>query len=1364
VAVALVGRSNIATATTGTLTASTTARSGTIPRTALHLLVVVVNAICSTSVTAITQSGGSDWTKVAGEASSTITRTAVFWKVALGSDAAPAFTSTRTGSYPSMQCVLYELSGTDLVAPVITYGIANAAGAIATLNTLANVPNGNCYALGGHAVYTGSNATDAWTKAANWTADTTDAATARFHHSWDILAAPTSGAVLSFLGTWATAGTAQTGMEVVIADPYNAKTTPAKLDSPVAFPVPVVRQDARATPAVLDCHAAFPAATAHVDATASPAVLSAPCSFPQPTVTTPTAAGPAIAEWVPRSTDQGNPVRFTFSQPPAEGDVLVAFIGVNYTQTATPWTGAGTWERLFRATDSAVVDGIECWAYTAQAGDTATTVWDFTVPASWRGGVAYRLTGVTLAGVQYAAAGGNGLSPVPTPPVTPALLRMLALAAYTGDNASRTVTSMGAGWQADKATEGGGYVGTYSGHRTSLTADLATAISASFTMDANPGNDAAGIVLFAPVVGAYDDEVAADSPTAYWKLDDANGASTVADSAGSYPGTPSGVTLGVADAPAGMGGTCAAFTANSNVINATGLNPSWPGLTAECWINFNGTGPVNWPIAMSTCPDNADPSNGWILWSRQLANNGCVLAASTAGTSGSEVFTTTPGPVMPVTGWHHLVGTYDGSYLRLYLDGVLYGSPVALTGSITPSPADRQNRCVVLGQGQNTPYDSALQFLGRMRGAAVYDHALAADRIATHYNAGVTASGGGADATATPAVLAAPASFPAPAAHASSTATPAVLACPAAFPAPTARAGITASPAVLAAPCSFPAPAASSSSTASPAKLAAPCSFPQPAVTTAQDATASPAVLAAPASFPAPAVSASSTASPAVLAVPCVFPAPAASAGTRATPAVLSAPVAFPAPLVHQDAWPSPAVLAAPASVPLPTVTAGGSATASPLVLACPVSFGTPLVRQDQLASPAVLAAPASLPAAAAHASSTASPAALAAPAAFPAPAVSTGMRASPAALAAPASFPAPAAHSGAQASPATLAAPCSFPAPTVRQDTAAAPSSLAAPAWTGLPVVTAGGGATVTASTLSCPVSFGLPVVRQDALAAPATLAAPASLPAATARAGVTASPLVLTTLASFPPPVVRQDARPAPAVLAAPVTFPVVIASASATASPSRLAVPVAFGAPVLSAGQTAFPAVLLAPSSFPPPWVTSGSQYVTGTVTWALHTAPRRWKTEAAPRRWSAMGVPRRWRAIAAARRWAPHAAPLRWRIIMDVFEPIWHGSLECVNVRWTAELDGTTIDPTQGAPPATVRMAFPVSSGDPDNPAQPVTWYDGTWLAGGTGKGFIAQCLVGPSGATQLAAGSYDVWCEVQGAPEAPRRFAGVQRVL
>jgi hypothetical protein len=129
-----------------------------------------------------------------------------------------------------------------------------------------------------------------------------------------------------------------------------------------------------------------------------------------------------------------------------------------------------------------------------------------------------------------------------------------------------------------------------------------------------------------------------------------------------------------------------------------------------------------------------------------------------------------------------------------------------------------------------------------------------------------------------------------------------------------------------------------------------------------------------------------------------------------------------------------------------------------------------------------------------------------------------------------------------------------------------------------------------------------------------------------------------------------------------------------------------------------------------------------------------------------------------------RWRAEPAQKRWRAVLSSFAPIASVSLEYVNIQWTSELCGTVIDPTGVAAGSTllpVLAAFPVSSGNPLEPAVPVTWFAGSWLFGSTSAGFTAQFLVGPGGAVTLTAGlEYDVISMIEGTPEIPVVFAGV----
>ena len=121
-------------------------------------------------------------------------------------------------------------------------------------------------------------------------------------------------------------------------------------------------------------------------------------------------------------------------------------------------------------------------------------------------------------------------------------------------------------------------------------------------------------------------------------------------------------------------------------------------------------------------------------------------------------------------------------------------------------------------------------------------------------------------------------------------------------------------------------------------------------------------------------------------------------------------------------------------------------------------------------------------------------------------------------------------------------------------------------------------------------------------------------------------------------------------------------------------------------------------------------------------------------------------------------------------MAAFAPISALSLEMVNVSWTSDLDGTSIDPTgqtTGEAVLTVQFAFPVSAAiTPPLRRLAVCWFAGSWLLGGTGRGYVAQCLVGPGGGvvTLTAGQQFDVWTEITGTPESPRKYAGVLPVF
>ncbi|MDP9223195.1 MAG: LamG domain-containing protein, partial [Actinomycetota bacterium] len=83
--------------------------------------------------------------------------------------------------------------------------------------------------------------------------------------------------------------------------------------------------------------------------------------------------------------------------------------------------------------------------------------------------------------------------------------------------------------------------------------------------------------------------------------------------------------------------------------------------------------------------------------------------------------------------WHHVVATYDGHWVNLFIDGALVGSEHHI-GKIrrTPQP-------IVLGDISSSRTGGPTQFQGDIDELAVYDRALSPTQVDEHYRSGATA-------------------------------------------------------------------------------------------------------------------------------------------------------------------------------------------------------------------------------------------------------------------------------------------------------------------------------------------------------------------------------------------------------------------------------------------------------------------------------------------------------------------------------------------------------------------------------------------------------------------------------------------------
>ena len=206
---------------------------------------------------------------------------------------------------------------------------------------------------------------------------------------------------------------------------------------------------------------------------------------------------------------------------------------------------------------------------------------------------------------------------------------------------------------------------------------------------------------------SYRDAVLADRPIAYWPLDEKAGSLVAKDIVGNHDATLSGTaSFGVA----GVAGT------------AFQIATSGPSLDVADAIQFTGEAPYTfecWAI-----PTYVDQYQNVIQ--RRAGDNGYVLYFRDTGSVQLEQIWMGgirggwfDGP--KATKFVHVVATFDGTTLRLYVDGVQSTTTYQASGG----PA-------AFGGGTNIGggYARVLDEL------AVYDHALTPDRVTAHHDLG----------------------------------------------------------------------------------------------------------------------------------------------------------------------------------------------------------------------------------------------------------------------------------------------------------------------------------------------------------------------------------------------------------------------------------------------------------------------------------------------------------------------------------------------------------------------------------------------------------------------------------------------------
>jgi hypothetical protein len=222
----------------------------------------------------------------------------------------------------------------------------------------------------------------------------------------------------------------------------------------------------------------------------------------------------------------------------------------------------------------------------------------------------------------------------------------------------------------------------------------------------------------APPPASYASVVGADRPAGWWRLGETSGTSAANQAgggAGTYAGgyalnQPSLLATDMVDRAVAFNGS----TARVSVPNASALQLRT--LSLEAWIK-----PTSLPVsgAFRSVMTKAE--------SYSLQFNGPRLEF-TIIQSGTRRRLQTPSGVIVAGGTYHVVGTFDGTTQRLYVNGAQVAS-AALSGSasVTSNP-------LVIGS-----WDGASEFFaGTIDEPAVYGGVLSAAQVAAHYRAGTT--------------------------------------------------------------------------------------------------------------------------------------------------------------------------------------------------------------------------------------------------------------------------------------------------------------------------------------------------------------------------------------------------------------------------------------------------------------------------------------------------------------------------------------------------------------------------------------------------------------------------------------------------
>jgi hypothetical protein len=219
---------------------------------------------------------------------------------------------------------------------------------------------------------------------------------------------------------------------------------------------------------------------------------------------------------------------------------------------------------------------------------------------------------------------------------------------------------------------------------------------------------------------SYAETVLADGPIAYWRLDDTTTATAKDYSGNGHDGSyQGGVVLGVPGAIANDPDTAVQFNGSdaemlANLPGSFDFAGNVP-YSIEVWVK-PASNPAGMGVIGTSVYEGVD-AGGYMGWYVAYSSSGYLENWRANDGSGN------PGPAAGV--FSHVVATYDGTNLAIYVNGQPFATAASATTLVaTGAP---------LTAGSVADWGS---FTGVLDEIAIYDKALTLAQIATHYARG----------------------------------------------------------------------------------------------------------------------------------------------------------------------------------------------------------------------------------------------------------------------------------------------------------------------------------------------------------------------------------------------------------------------------------------------------------------------------------------------------------------------------------------------------------------------------------------------------------------------------------------------------